>query len=132
MEEAANVTPPTKVHVRQAPASALQSALKNPPPSALKTAAKSAAKKKGVIFTPLHLTVSDSAAVPSPTSGNSDEEVENDTDEEDETNDDVVDSRLEETREEDDEEEDEDFEPIKRASGGAHSLRTEHHDGVLR
>ena len=118
VEEAANVTPPTKVHVRQAPASALQSALKNPPPSALKTAAKSAAKKKGVIFTPSRR-FQTRTYVPSPTSGNSDEEVENDTDEEDETNDDVVDSRLEETREEDDEEEDEDFEPIKRASDDA-------------
>ncbi len=118
VEEAANVTPPTKVHVRQAPASALQSALKNPPPSALKTAAKSAAKKKGVIFTPSRR-FQTRTYVPSPTSGNSDEEVENDTDEEDETNDDVVDSRLEETREEEDEEEDEDFEPIKRASDAA-------------
>ena len=118
VEEAANVTPPTKVHVRQAPASALQSALKNPPPSALKTAAKSAAKKKGVIFTPSRR-FQTRTYVPSPTSGNSDEEVENDTDEEDETNDDVVDSRLEETREEEDEEEDEDFEPIKRASDDA-------------
>ena len=119
VEEAANVTPPTKVHVRQAPASALQSALKNPPPSALKTAAKSAAKKKGVIFTPSRR-FQTRTYVPSPTSGNSDEEVEDDTDEEEETNDDDVDdSRLEETREEDDEEEDEDFEPIKRASDDA-------------
>ena len=119
VEEAANVTPPTKVHVRQAPASALQSALKNPPPSALKTAAKSAAKKKGVIFTPSRR-FQTRTYVPSPTSGNSDEEVEDDTDEEEETNDDDVDdSRLEETREEDDEEEDQDFEPIKRASDDA-------------
>ena len=124
VEEAANVTPPTKVHVRQAPASALQSALKNPPPSALKTAAKSAAKKKGVIFTPSRR-FQTRTYVPSPTSGNSDEEVEDDTDEEEETNDDanddevVVDSRLEETREENDEDEDEDFEPIKRASDDA-------------
>ena len=123
VEEAANVTPPAKVHVRQAPASALQSALKNPPPSALKTTAKSATKKKGVIFTPSRR-FQTRTYVPSPTSGNSDEEVEDDTDEEEETNDDandddVVDSRLEETREEDDEDEDEDFEPIKRASDDA-------------
>jgi len=106
VEEAANVTPPTKVHVRQAPASALQSALKNPPPSALKTNAKSA-KKKGVIFTPSRR-FQTRTYVPSPTSGNSDEDFEDDTtdEEEEETNDDATDSRLEETREDEDEEED--------------------------
>ena len=114
VEEAVNVTPPTKVHVRQAPASALQSALKNPPPSALKTNAKSA-KKKGVIFTPSRR-FQTRTYVPSPTSGNSDEDFEEDTteEEEEETNDDATDSRLEETREDEDEEED--VEPTKRAT----------------
>ena len=113
VEEAANVTPPTKVHVRQAPASALQSALKNPPPSALKTNAKSA-KKKGVIFTPSRR-FQTRTYVPSPTSGNSEEEFEDDTtdEEEEETNDDATDSRLEETREDEDEE---DVEPTRRAT----------------
>jgi len=78
-EETANVTPPTKVHVhRQAPESALQSALKNAPPSVFRNARS--AKKKGVNFTPAKR-FETRTYVPSPSSGNSDD----DDDEEDDS-----------------------------------------------
>lgn len=95
-EEAASVTPPTQVHVRkQAPESVLQSALKNPPPSASRNARS--AKKKGVNFTPAKR-FEMRTYVPSPSSGNSDED---DSSEEEE--------RQDPTPVEEEEEEEEEF-----------------------
>ena len=81
IEETENVTPPTKVRVRrQSPASALQSALKNPPPSALRHAAAKSAIKKGVNFTPAKR-FELRTYIPSPTSGNTSEDDDDDDDE---------------------------------------------------
>ena len=88
-QEAANVTPPptVTVHHQQAPATELQSALKVPPPSALKQSIKSM-KRTGVKFTPAKR-FETRTYIPSPTSGNSEHEDSSDEDVE-ETPDEVV------------------------------------------
>jgi hypothetical protein len=99
--ETENLTPPTKVQVRrQSPASALQSALKNPPPSALRQPAAKSAKTKGVNFTPAKR-FELRTYIPSPTSGNTSTE---------EDDDEQVGGSVEQSEEEEDEQEEEERE----------------------
>lgn len=103
-------TPPTKVKVRrQAPASALQSALKNPTP-----AMKSAAKKKGVNFTPakkFELRTYFPSPSPSGSFGDSEEEEEEEEEAEPEPEPEPV--QEEEEEEESESESEEEEEPVK-------------------
>lgn len=104
-------TPPTKVKVRrQAPASALQSALKNPTP-----APKSATKKKGVNFTPAKkFELRTYFPSPSPSGSFSDsEEEEEEEEKEAESEPEPVQEEEEEEEEESESESEEEEEPVK-------------------
>lgn len=121
IEETENVTPPTKVQVRrQSPASALQSALKNPPPSALRHAAAKSVKKKGVNFTPAKR-FELRTYIPSPTSGNTSEEEIDDDDDDDEVE--VLTEQDEEMVEEEADEVDEDEQIVEVATTKRSSVR---------
>ena len=103
-------TPPTKVKVRrQAPASVLQSALKNPTP-----AMKSAAKKKGVNFTPAKkFELRTYFPSPSPSGSVSDSEEEEEEEEADLEPEPVQEEEEEEESESESEEEEEPVKAIK-------------------
>ena len=101
-------TPPTKVKVRrQAPASALQSALKNPTP-----AMKSAAKKKGVNFTPAKK-FELRTYFPSPSPSGSVNDSEEEEEEEEEAVPEPEPVQEEEEEEESESESEEEEEPVK-------------------